>query len=45
MQMEQDLNLRSKIVMAGHFYNGMNKLEGAAYEFLTDDHTFEGMMG
>ena len=33
--------------MAGHFYNGQNRpcYFGAAYEFLTDDHTYEGMIG
>ena len=33
------LTFGDKIVMAGHFYNGMNKpcYFGAAYEFLTDD--------
>ena len=41
------LTFGDKIVMAGHFYNGMNKpcYFGAAYEFLTDDHTCEGMIG
>ena len=33
--------------MAGHFYNGQHRpcYFGAAYEFLTDDHTCEGMIG
>ena len=41
------LTFGDKIVMAGYFYNGMNKpcYFGAAYEFLTDDHTCEGMVG
>src|SRR5699024_12604979 len=41
------LTFGDKIVMAGHFYNGQNRpcYFGAAYEFLTDDHTCEGMIG
>lgn len=41
------LTFGDKIVMAGHFYNGMNKpcYFGAVYEFLTDDRTCEGMIG
>ena len=41
------LTFGDKIVMAGHFYNGQNQpcYFGAAYEFLTDDHTCEGMIG
>ena len=33
-----------KILLAGYYYNGQNKpcYFGAAYEFLTDDHTCEG---
>lgn len=33
--------------IAGYYYNGRNKpcCFGAAYEFLTDDHTCEGMIG
>ena len=41
------LTFGDKIVMAGYFYNGQNRpcYFGAAYEFLTDDHTCEGMIG
>ena len=41
------LTFWDKIVMAGYFYNGQNRpcYFGAAYEFLTDDHTCEGMIG
>ena len=41
------LNFGDKILMAGHFYNGKNKPSyfGATYEFLTDDHSCEGMIG
>ena len=47
MPVEQGIDLGDKIVMAGHFYNGTNKPSyfGAVYEFLTDDHTCEGMIG
>ena len=39
------LTFGDKIVMAGHYYNGQNRpcYFGAAYEFLTDDHTCEGI--
>ena len=38
------LTFGDTVVMAGHYYNGRNKpcFFGAAYEFLTDDHTCEG---
>ena len=37
----------TKVLLAGYYYNGRNKpcYFGAAYEFLTDDHTCEGMIG
>ena len=41
------LNFGDKVLLAGYYYNGRNKpcYFGAAYEFLTDDHTCEGMIG
>ena len=41
------LNFGDKVLLAGYYYNGRNKPSyfGAAYEFLTDDHTCEGMIG
>ena len=41
------LRFGDKVLLAGYFYNGMNKpcYYGAAYEFLTDDHTCEGAIG
>lgn len=41
------LKFGNKVIMAGYFYNGMNKpcYFGAAYEFLTDDTTCEGAIG
>lgn len=41
------LKFGDRIVMAGHYYNGMNKpcYFGAVYEFLTDDTSCEGTIG
>ena len=41
------LNFGDKVLLAGYYYNGRNKpcYFGAAYEFLTDYHTCEGMIG
>ena len=41
------LTFGNKVILAGHFYNGMNKPSyfGAVYEFLTEDTTCEGMIG
>ena len=41
------LTFGNKVILAGHFYNGMNKPSyfGAVYEFLTEDTTCEGMVG
>ena len=41
------LTFGDKVLLAGYYYNGRNKpcCFGAAYEFLTDDHTCEGMIG
>lgn len=41
------LTFGDKVIMAGYFYNGLNKpcYFGAAYEFLTDDTTCEGAIG
>lgn len=41
------LTFGDTVVMAGHYYNGMNKpcFFGATYEFLTADHTCEGAIG
>jgi hypothetical protein len=41
------LNFGDKVIMAGYYYNGMNKpcYFGAAYEFLTDDTSCEGTIG
>lgn len=41
------LTFGDKTIMAGYFYNGMNKpcYFGAVYEFLTDDTTCEGAIG
>ena len=41
------LNFGDKVLMAGYYYNGKNKpcYFGAAYEFLTDDHSCEGTIG
>lgn len=38
------LTFGDKVILAGHYYGGLNKpcYFGAAYEFLTDDHTCEG---
>ena len=43
----QDVDFGDKVLLAGYYYNGRNKpcCFGAAYEFLTDDHTCEGMIG
>lgn len=41
------LNYGDKVVLAGYYYNGVNKpcYFGACYEFLTDDTTCEGEIG
>ena len=41
------LTFGNKVILAGYFYNGMNKPSyfGAVYEFLTEDTTCEGMVG
>ena len=41
------LKFGDRIVMAGHYWNGMNKpcYFGAVYEFLTDDTSCEGTIG
>ena len=41
------LNFGDKILLAGHFFNGVNEPSyyGATYEYLTDDHTCEGAIG
>ena len=41
------LNFGDKVILAGYYYNGKGKpcYFGAAYEFLTDDHTCEGTIG
>ena len=41
------LTFGDTVVMAGNYYNGMNKpcFFGATYEFLTADHTCEGAIG
>ena len=41
------LNFGDKVLLAGYYCNGQNKpcYFGAAYEFLTDDHSCEGTIG
>lgn len=41
------LNFGDKVILAGYYYNGKGKPSyfGAAYEFLSDDHTCEGAIG
>ena len=41
------LTFGDRVVLAGHYYSGKGKpcWFGAAYEFLTDDHTCEGAIG
>ena len=41
------LNFGDKVVIAGYYYNGQNKpcYFGAVYEFLSEDHTCEGIIG
>ena len=41
------LTFGDKILLAGHYYNGMGKPSyfGATYEFLTDDTSCEGAIG
>ena len=41
------LTFGDKILVAGHYYNGMGKPSyyGAIYEFLTDDTSCEGAIG
>ena len=46
-RLHKTLNFGDKVLLANYFYNGMNKPSyfGAAYEYLTDDHTCEGAIG
>ena len=41
------LTFGDRILLAGHYYNGIGKpcYYGAVYEFLDDDHTCEGAIG
>ena len=41
------LTFGDRILLAGHYYNGVGKpcYYGAVYEFLDDDHTCEGTIG
>lgn len=41
------LRFGDKVLLAGYFYNGMNKPRyyGAVYEYLTDDKSCEGTIG
>lgn len=41
------LTFGDRILLAGHYYNGIGKPSyyGAVYEFLDDDHTCEGAIG
>lgn len=41
------LTYGDKVLLAGHYYNGLNKpcYYAATYEFLDDDHTCEGTIG
>ena len=41
------LRFGDKILLAGRFFNGAGKPSyfGAVYEYLTDDHSCEGMIG
>jgi hypothetical protein len=41
------LRFGDKVLLAGYFYNGMNKpcYYGAVYEYLTDDTSCEGAIG
>ena len=41
------LNFGDKVLLAGYYYNGMNKPSyfGAVYEYLDDDHSCEGTIG
>ena len=41
------LTFGGKVIMAGYYWNGKGKpcYFGAAYEFLTDDHSCEGAIG
>lgn len=41
------LNFGDKVLLAGYYYNGMNKPSyfGAVYDFLGDDHSCEGTIG
>lgn len=41
------LTFGDRILLAGHYYNGIGKpcYFGAVYEFLDDDHTCEGAIG
>lgn len=41
------LRFGDKVILAGHYYGGLNKpcYFGAVYEYLTDDHSCEGMIG
>lgn len=41
------LTFGDKVVIAGYYYNGRNEpcYFGATYEFLTDDNSYEGILG
>jgi len=41
------LNFGDRVLVAGYYWNGHGKpcYYGAAYEFLSDDHTCEGALG
>ena len=41
------LNFGDKVVLAGYYYNGKSRscYFGATYEFLTEDHSCEGLIG
>ena len=41
------LNFGDKVILAGYFFNGKNNpcFFGAVYEYLTEDHSCEGMVG
>lgn len=47
MQLEPRPELRGKVLLAGHYYNGLNKpcFYGAVYEHLDDDLSCEGAIG
>lgn len=41
------LEYGDKVILASYYYNGMNQpcYFGATYEYLTDDHSCEGIIG